>query len=79
MAEGRDLTEAQHGEAAAKLADTWARIGFEPFADGVHILDCHLQRPHDLLMERQREFRSCAGPGATPPFVRMAGFGRRGG
>lgn len=56
-ADGRDLTGAQHREAAAKLAGTWSRIGFEPFADGVHILDCHLQRPHDLLVERQREFK----------------------
>ncbi|MGW4823221.1 hypothetical protein ACWEP4_30680 [Streptomyces sp. NPDC004227] len=55
-ADGRELTEAQHREAAAKLAGTWSRIGFEPFADGVHILDCHLQQPHDLLAERKREF-----------------------
>ncbi|MGW4690676.1 hypothetical protein ACWEPM_38170 [Streptomyces sp. NPDC004244] len=55
-ADGRDLTGDQHREVAAKLADTWSRIGFKPFADGVHILDCHLQRPHDLLAERQREF-----------------------
>ncbi|MFF4433907.1 hypothetical protein ACFYZ4_32740 [Streptomyces sp. NPDC001513] len=54
-ADGRDLTEARHREAAAKLADTWSRLGFKPFADGVHIPDCHLQRPHDLLAERQRE------------------------
>ncbi|WP_257137151.1 hypothetical protein [Streptomyces sp. b62] len=55
-ADDRDLTKAQHCEAAAKLAGVWARIGFEPFADGVHILDCHMQRPHDLLAERQQEF-----------------------
>lgn len=55
-ADDRDLTEAQHQEAAAKLASVWSRIGFEDFADGVHILDCHLQRPDDLLAERQREF-----------------------
>ncbi|WP_235438968.1 hypothetical protein [Streptomyces yangpuensis] len=60
-ADGRDLTEAQHGEAAAKLADTWSRIGFEPLADGVHILDCRLRRPHDLLAERQREFQELCG------------------
>ncbi|WP_259294673.1 hypothetical protein [Streptomyces canus] len=28
----------------------------EPFQDGVHILDCHLQRRQDLLAERQQEF-----------------------
>ncbi|MFI6283024.1 hypothetical protein [Streptomyces sp. NPDC050988] len=55
-ADGRQLTETQHREAAAKLAGTWSRIGFEPFADGVHILDCHLQRPHDLMAERRSEF-----------------------
>ncbi|MEU6894900.1 hypothetical protein ABZ934_24485 [Streptomyces sp. NPDC046557] len=55
-ADGRDLTEVQHREAAAKLAGTWSRIGFEPFADGVHVLDHHLQRPHDLLAARQRDF-----------------------
>lgn len=56
-ADGRDLSEAQHREAAARLADTWTRIGFESFADGVYILDCHLQRPQDLLAERQSEFK----------------------
>lgn len=55
-ADGRDLTEEQHREAAAKLAGVWGRIGFEPFQGGVHILDCHLQRPLDLLAERQQEF-----------------------
>ncbi|MCX4530045.1 hypothetical protein OHA79_44185 [Streptomyces sp. NBC_00841] len=55
-ADGRELTKEQRSQAAAKLAGVWARIGFEPFADGVHILDCHLQRPHDLLAERQQEF-----------------------
>ena len=55
-ADGRELTEDQHREAAAKLGRVWERIGFEPFQDGVHILDCHLQRPLDLLAERQEEF-----------------------
>ncbi|KUN57222.1 hypothetical protein AQJ46_48355 [Streptomyces canus] len=55
-ADGRELTEEQHREAAAKLSRVWERIGFEPFQDGVHILDCHLQRPQDLLAERQEEF-----------------------
>ncbi|WP_227025647.1 hypothetical protein [Streptomyces fodineus] len=50
------MTEEQHHEAAAKLGRLWATIGFEPFQDGVHILDCHLQRPQDLLTERQEEF-----------------------
>jgi hypothetical protein len=34
----------------------WEQLGFEPFQDGVHVLDCHLQRPQDLLAERQRDF-----------------------
>lgn len=55
-ADGREMTADEHREAAAKLGRTWARIGFEPFQDGVHILDCHLQRPQDLLAERQKEF-----------------------
>ncbi|AOR36778.1 hypothetical protein BFF78_00145 [Streptomyces fodineus] len=55
-ADGREMTEEQHHEAAAKLGRLWATIGFEPFQDGVHILDCHLQRPQDLLTERQEEF-----------------------
>ncbi|MFJ9821149.1 hypothetical protein ACIRU3_39025 [Streptomyces sp. NPDC101151] len=55
-ADGRELTEEQHREAAARLGRLWSAIGFEPFQDGVHILDCHLQRPQDLLAERQEEF-----------------------
>ncbi len=57
-ADGRELTDAQHREAAAKLSRVWERIGFEPFQAGVHILDCHLQRPQDLLAERQEEFNA---------------------
>ncbi|MFD9484096.1 hypothetical protein [Streptomyces sp. NPDC059991] len=60
-ADGRELTEDQHTETKAKLAGVWAKIGFTPFQDGVHVLDCHLQRPLDLMAERQREFRAhCA-------------------
>ncbi|MFF7888706.1 hypothetical protein ACH40F_47965 [Streptomyces sp. NPDC020794] len=55
-ADGRELTEDQHREAAVKLGRVWEQLGFEPFQDGVHILDCHLQRPQDLLTERQEEF-----------------------
>lgn len=55
-ADGREMTAEQHQEAAAKLAGLWSRIGFEPFQDGVHFLDCHLQRPLDLLAQRQEEF-----------------------
>jgi len=55
-ADGRELTDEKHREAAAKLGRVWARIGFESFADGVHILDCHLQRTEDILAERQEEF-----------------------
>ncbi|EDY55654.1 MULTISPECIES: hypothetical protein [Streptomyces] len=57
-ADGREMTDGQHREAAAKLSRVWERIGFEPFQDGVHILDCHLQRPQDLLAERQEEFHA---------------------
>jgi hypothetical protein len=53
-ADSRELTEEQHREAAAKLGRVWERIGFEPFQNGVHILDCHLQRPQ----ERQQEFNA---------------------
>ncbi|MEU9992847.1 hypothetical protein AB0E10_39900 [Streptomyces sp. NPDC048045] len=55
-ADGREMTEEQHHEAAAKLGRLWSTIGFEPFQDDVHILDCHLQRPQDLLAGRQEEF-----------------------
>ncbi|MEU5476786.1 hypothetical protein [Streptomyces mirabilis] len=55
-ADGREMTEDQHREAAAKLGRVWSTIGFEPFRDGVYLLDCHLQRPQDLLTERQQEF-----------------------
>ncbi|MFI0813429.1 hypothetical protein [Streptomyces echinatus] len=55
-ADGREMTEEQHRQAAAKLARVWSTIGFEPFQDGVHVLDCHLQRPLDLLTARQEEF-----------------------
>ncbi|MFJ9150232.1 hypothetical protein ACIRP7_19550 [Streptomyces sp. NPDC102270] len=54
--DGRELTEEQHREAAAKLSRLWERIGFETFQDGY--LDCHLQRPQDLLAERQEEFNA---------------------
>ncbi|WP_406442738.1 hypothetical protein OHB00_41125 [Streptomyces sp. NBC_00631] len=57
-ADGRESTEGQHREAAAKLSRVWERIGFAPFQDGVRILDCHLQRPQDLLAERQEEFNA---------------------
>ncbi|MER7001219.1 hypothetical protein [Streptomyces sp. NPDC000410] len=52
------MTEVQHQEAAAKLSRVWSRIGFEPFQHDVHVLDCHLQRPLDLIAERQREFKA---------------------
>ncbi|MEV5785019.1 hypothetical protein AB0L42_29000 [Streptomyces sp. NPDC052287] len=55
-ADGRQLTEAQYREAALKLGRVWERIGFEPFQCGMHILDCYLQRPQDLLAECQGEF-----------------------
>ncbi|MFD7057495.1 hypothetical protein ACFWBS_57960 [Streptomyces mirabilis] len=55
-ADGRELTYDQHREAAVKLGRVWEQLGFEPFQDGVHVLDCHLQRPQDLLAERQRDF-----------------------
>ncbi|MEU6277082.1 hypothetical protein ABZ871_32460 [Streptomyces populi] len=55
-ADGREMTEDQHREAVGKLGRVWERIGFEPFRNGVHILDCHLQHPQGLLAERQEEF-----------------------
>lgn len=55
-ADGRELTADQHRDAAVKLGQLWQRIGFEPFQDGVHLLDCHLQRTEDLLAEQQGEF-----------------------
>jgi GNAT superfamily N-acetyltransferase len=55
-ADGREMTEEEHRQAAAKLGRLWSTIGFEPFQDGVHFLDCHLQRPQDLLSARQQEF-----------------------
>jgi GNAT superfamily N-acetyltransferase len=57
-ADGREMTQAQHQEAAVKLSRVWSRIGFEPFQHDVHVLDCHLQRPVDLIAERQGEFRA---------------------
>ncbi|MGW1507228.1 hypothetical protein ACWCQW_54285 [Streptomyces mirabilis] len=53
---GRELTEAEHREAAVKLGRVWERLGFEPFQQGLLILDCHLQRTQDFLAERQEEF-----------------------
>ncbi len=55
-ADGREMTHEQHRQAAAKLGQLWSTIGFEPFQDGVHILDCHLQRTEDLLIACQQEF-----------------------
>ncbi|MFG2432563.1 hypothetical protein [Streptomyces sp. NPDC048590] len=61
-ADGREMAQEQHREAAAKLARGRSRIGFEPFQHGVHFLDCHLQRPLDLLAERQKEFIALCRP-----------------
>lgn len=55
-ADGREMTDEQHREAAAKLGRLWSRIGFESFRQGVHFLDCHLRHPQDLLAERRKEF-----------------------
>ncbi|WP_330342682.1 hypothetical protein [Streptomyces sp. NBC_00557] len=55
-ADDREMTEEQHRQAAVKLGQLWSTIGFQPFQDGVHFLDCHLQHPHDLLAARQQEF-----------------------
>ncbi|KQW00046.1 hypothetical protein ASD08_47080 [Streptomyces sp. Root369] len=55
-ADGRELTADQHRDAAVNLGRVWQRFGFEPFQDGVHLLDCHLQRTEDLLAEQQGEF-----------------------
>ncbi|MDT0488176.1 hypothetical protein [Streptomyces doebereineriae] len=55
-ADGRELTADQHRDVAVKLGQLWQRIGFEPFQDGVHLLDCQLQRTEDLLAEQQGEF-----------------------
>lgn len=55
-ADGREMTETEHAAARRKLAAVWARCGFVPFRDGIHFLDCHLQRPQDLLVERLEEF-----------------------
>jgi len=57
-ADGRELTADQHRAAAVTLVRVWERIGFAPFQDGVHILDCHLQQPQDLLAERLEEFNA---------------------
>lgn len=59
-ADGRELTDADHEVARRKLAEVWARCGFVPFRDGIHVLDCHLQRPQDLLTERMEEFTALA-------------------
>ncbi|MFP8959028.1 hypothetical protein ACLIYP_00360 [Streptomyces nanhaiensis] len=55
-ADGREMTETEHAAARRKLAAVWARCGFVPFHDGIHLLDYHLQRPQDLLAERLEEF-----------------------
>ncbi|MEU1502905.1 hypothetical protein [Streptomyces sp. NPDC005732] len=57
-ADGRELSDAQHREASVKLGRVWETVGFVPFQAGVHVLDCHLQRPQDLLAERREGFRA---------------------
>ncbi|WP_327411301.1 hypothetical protein OG458_41945 (plasmid) [Streptomyces sp. NBC_01281] len=57
-ADDRELSQAEHEEARVKLGRVWEKIGFTPFQDGVHMLDCHLQRTQTLLTERQEEFRA---------------------
>ncbi|MFF3313615.1 hypothetical protein [Streptomyces sp. NPDC002952] len=54
----REMSQAEHQEASVKLGHVWEQIGFQPFRDGVHVLDCHLQRTQDLLTQRQAEFRA---------------------
>ncbi|MFD3480500.1 hypothetical protein [Streptomyces sp. NPDC058695] len=60
-ADGRELSEAEHREASVKLGRVWETVGFVTFQDGVHVLDCHLQRPQDLLAQRKEDFRALCG------------------
>ncbi|MEU8295622.1 hypothetical protein [Streptomyces pseudogriseolus] len=55
-ADGREMTEDHHRQAAAKLGRVWSTIGFEPFRDGVYLLDCQLECTQELLTERQQDF-----------------------
>ena len=57
-ADGRELTDAEHEVARRKLTEVWTRCGFVPFQDGIHMLDCHLQRTQNLLNERVEEFKA---------------------
>ncbi|MEU6868625.1 hypothetical protein ABZ924_36260 [Streptomyces sp. NPDC046876] len=66
-ADGRKLSKAQRREAEAKLAATWSRIGFTLFRSDIHILDCHLQRPLDLLAERQSDLKALSRAWRTHP------------
>jgi hypothetical protein len=63
-AEGRDMGEADHERARRRLAATWSTVGFQPLEPaeaGLYFLDCHLQRPQDLLAERLSDFAAlCA-------------------
>lgn len=56
-AEGQsEQTDAELEQARGKLAAVWAQIGFELFREHVHVLDCHIQEPQDLLAARLKEF-----------------------
>ncbi|MEU3910322.1 hypothetical protein [Streptomyces sp. NPDC029721] len=57
QADGRQLSKKERCEAELKLAQTWSRIGFTPFRDDTHFLDCHLNRPQDLR-EGQRDLEA---------------------
>ncbi|KIF05582.1 hypothetical protein PL81_12395 [Streptomyces sp. RSD-27] len=57
-ADGRKLSKGERREAEVKLAQTWSRIGFAPFRDATHFLDCHRKRPQDLLAERQSDLEA---------------------
>ncbi|MFE3415477.1 hypothetical protein ACFXMT_46335 [Streptomyces mirabilis] len=77
-ADGCELSEAEHGEAAVKLGRAWEQIGFEPFQHGVHILDCHLQHTQDLLGRTPRGVqRPAPGSGGGTPTVGIQGRGAR--
>ncbi|MFB7763505.1 hypothetical protein [Streptomyces xiamenensis] len=66
-ADQRELTIAEDERAREKLAALWARIGFRPFRNGIHVLNCALQRPLDLQQARREEFAAYCRAYASPP------------
>lgn len=60
--EGREkVSDADRRRAKKKIAALWESIGFEPFRNGVWLLDTALRRPEELMRARREELQALSG------------------